>query len=70
MIFIFPKHISESLQSLGNKPMTKVDSLKISKKWKSFVFDGERSHPHPLLPVAQCNAFGFDTRHTRHTKVL
>jgi len=45
MIFIFSKHISESLQSRGNKPMTKVDGLKISKKWKSFVFNGEAVPP-------------------------
>jgi len=65
MIFIFSKHISEILQSLGNKAMTEVDGLKISEKWKSFVLTVRRSHPHPLLPVAQGNAFGFDARHTK-----
>lgn len=45
MIFIFSKYISESVQSFGNKTMTKVDGLRISKKWKSFVFDGEVAPP-------------------------
>jgi hypothetical protein len=45
MIFTFAKHISEGLEFLGNKAMTKVDGLKISKKWKSFVSDDEAVPP-------------------------